>query len=107
MVRRFGWVIGLREECIEDYERYHAAVWPDVLAAISRANIRNYSIFRLGTTLFGYQEYWGTDYEADMAVLDADPATLRWLEVMHPMQVALPGDATGQWRELPEVFHLD
>lgn len=107
MVRRFGAVMGLREECIEDYERHHADVWPDVLAAISRAHITNYSIFRLGTTLFSYQEYVGTDHAADMAALDAEPACQRWQEVMQPMQVPLPGDRPGQWRELPEVFHLD
>jgi len=40
-----GLCIGLKAEAIAEYKRVHAAVWPDVLEVISRANIRNYSIF--------------------------------------------------------------
>jgi L-rhamnose mutarotase len=44
-MRRFGQLIGLKPDQIEEYERLHAAVWPEVLAMISVCNIRNYSIF--------------------------------------------------------------
>ena len=44
-MRRMGLCIGLKAEAIAEYKRVHAAVWPDVLEVISRANIRNYSIF--------------------------------------------------------------
>ena len=44
-MRRFGQIIGLKSDQIEQYERLHAAVWPEVLAMISVCNIRNYSIF--------------------------------------------------------------
>ena len=53
-------------------QRLHAAVWPDVLKMIAECNIRNYSIY-LRTLddgqpyLFGYFEYVGNDFEADMA----------------------------------------
>ena len=77
-MRRFGQVIGIRPERIAEYETLHAAPWPGVLAAIERANIRNYSIFRHGTTLFAYYEHVGEDYAADMATLAEDPETRRW-----------------------------
>ena len=51
-MRRFGLMIGLKPEAIEEYERLHAAVWPEVLATIHACNIRNYSIFRHAQTLF-------------------------------------------------------
>jgi len=42
-------------------------VWPGVEAALRAASVRNYSIFLRGDTLFGYFEYHGDDFEADMA----------------------------------------
>ena len=77
-MRRFGQIIGLKSDQIEQYERLHAAVWPEVLAMISACNICNYTIFRHGELLYAYFEYVGDDYEADMAKMAADPKTREW-----------------------------
>ena len=53
-MHRVGQVIGLKPGHVEEYERLHAAVWPEVLAMISACNIRNYSIFRHDELLFAY-----------------------------------------------------
>ena len=53
-MQRFGQIIGVKPEQIENYERIHAAVWPEVLAMIHACNMRNYSIFRHGDLLFAY-----------------------------------------------------
>jgi L-rhamnose mutarotase len=42
---------------------------------IRKCNIRNYSIFFKDDQLFGYFEYHGTDFGADMARMAADPKT--------------------------------
>jgi len=106
VVRRFGQVIGVRPERIAEYEALHAKPWPGVLAAIERANIRNYSIFRHGTTLFGYFEYVGDDYAADMAALAADDETRRWWSLTDAMQEPDPDRRAGTWwLDLPEIFH--
>jgi L-rhamnose mutarotase len=47
-VKRYGSLIGLRPEALNEYNTYHAAVWPEVLAMIQKCNIRNYSIFLKG-----------------------------------------------------------
>ena len=44
-MKRFGSVIGVRPEKLEEYKRLHAAVWPDVLKMIGECHIRNYSIY--------------------------------------------------------------
>lgn len=62
-----GHVIKLKPGAYEEYKRLHADVWNEVLAAIHKANIRNYSIFHWGGFLFAYMEYIGDDLEADMA----------------------------------------
>jgi L-rhamnose mutarotase len=58
-MRRLAQTIRLRPERRAEYLRLHAAVWPGVEAALRTANIRNYSIFLRGDTLFAYFEYWG------------------------------------------------
>jgi len=107
-VRRLGQVIGVKPDRVEDYERLHAAVWPGVLEAIRRANIRNYSIFREGNQLFAYFEYVGSDYEDDMAGMAADPVVQDWWKLTDAMQDPRPDRSEGHWwKTIPEVFHTD
>ena len=51
-MKRVATVIRLRPEKEQEYRELHAAVWPDVLAALHRAHIRNYSIFLRDDLLF-------------------------------------------------------
>ena len=44
-MKRYGMVIGLRPEKLEEYKRLHAAVRPDVLKMIHRRHIRDYSVY--------------------------------------------------------------
>jgi L-rhamnose mutarotase len=107
-MKRYGSVIKVRPEKIEEYKRYHAAVWPEVLATIGQCNIRNYSIFLKDDFLFSYYEYHGTDYAADLAKMAADPKTQEWWAVMMPMQNPLESRAGGEWwANMEEVFHAD
>jgi L-rhamnose mutarotase len=112
-MKRYGMVIGLRPEKIEEYKQLHAAVWPDVLKMIGECHIRNYSIY-LRTLddgrpyLFSYFEYTGRDFAADMAKMAADPTTQRWWSVCMPCQQPLAGRAPGEWwAGMEEVFHYD
>jgi len=113
MAQRYGMVIGLREEKIEEYKRLHAAVWPEVLANIHECNIRNYSIFlrRLPDGkhyLFSYFEYVGDDFETDMEKMAADPKTQEWWSHCGPCQEPLPDRDEGEWwANMEEVFHYD
>lgn len=68
MMQRCGSVIRLRPECRDEYLSLHANVWPGVEAALTRANIRNYTIFLRDDLLFGYYEYVGDDHPADLGL---------------------------------------
>jgi L-rhamnose mutarotase len=105
-MRRFGQVLGIRPEGVEEYERLHADVWPDVLKTIHACNIRNYSIFRYRDLLFAYFEYVGDDYEADMAKMEADPKTQEWWTINRPLQRQLD-EGPEWWTTLREIFHVD
>ncbi len=107
-MQRFGQVIRIKREAIEEYERLHAAVWPEVLQMIRQCNIRNYSIFRHGDLLFAYFEYHGNDFAADMERMAADSATQRWWAINKPLQEPLPDRAEGEWwATMREIFHTD
>ena len=107
-MRRFGQIIRLKPECIEEYERLHAAVWPEVLATIHACHMHNYSIFRHGILLFAYFEYDGDDFAADMRKMAADPKTQEWWSHTDPMQEPFEERAEGDWwLNAKEVFHAD
>lgn len=107
-MKRYGSVIGVVPEKLEEYKQLHARVWPGVLQMIQDCNIRNYSIYYKDGFLFSYYEYTGTDYEADMAKMAADPETQRWWNVCNPCQKPLETRAPGEWwAGMEEVFHVD
>jgi L-rhamnose mutarotase len=105
---RFASVIRLRPEHEQEYRKLHRAVWPEVLAALTRAHVRNYSIFLRDGLLFSYLEYTGDDYAADMAAIAADEATRRWWQLTDPCQQPVDSAGEGEWwAPAEEVFHLD
>ena len=103
-------VIGIAPEKIAEYKVLHAAVWAQVLARLSASNVRNYSIFlrEPENLLFGYWEYHGEDFAADMAAIAADPATQDWWKLCGPCQRRLDSCAEGEhWAPMEEVFHME
>ena len=109
-MKRFGQLIGLRPEALEEYKRHHAAVWPEILEAIRRAGIRNYSIFHFRGQLFAYFEYLGPEEEFDarMRELARSPRMRQWWDIMEPMQVPVDGRRPDEWwAGMEEVFHAD
>lgn len=107
-MQRYGMLIKVKPEKLEEYKRLHAAVWPGVLKTIYDCNIRNYSIYLKDGMLFSYFEYIGEDYAWDMARMGADPATQEWWKLTDPCQEPLPTRQEGEWwAKMEEVFHTD
>lgn len=98
-------VCRLRPDKRAEYLELHSAVWPGVEAMITECGIRNFTIFVRGDVLFGYYEYVGDDYEADMAKMAADPKTQEWWAAVVPCMKPLTDD--GPWVDMKEVYHLD
>ncbi len=99
--KQIGQIIKLKPEAYEEYKRLHADVWPEVLEAIYKANIRNYSIYYWNGFLFAHMEYIGDDYDADMAAIAADPKTREWWQLTDPLQQPVQGSSSssveGDW----------
>jgi len=107
-MKRYGMVLRVRPEKLEEYKRLHAAVWPGVLAMIKKCHINNYSIYHKDGYLFSYFEYAGENFAADMAMMAADPTTRKWWDVCEPCQMPLETRAPGEWwANMEEVFHSD
>lgn len=107
-MKRYGSVIRVVPEKLDEYKRLHAAVWPGILKMIGECNIRNYSIFYKDGFLFSYYEYVGNDYVADMDKMATDPETQRWWKITESCQLPLDTRQDGEWwADMEEVFHTD
>ncbi|SDX40368.1 L-rhamnose mutarotase [Ruegeria halocynthiae] len=109
-MQRMGMMIGIKPEKIDEYKRLHANAWPEVLKQIHDSNIRNYSIFlrEPENLLFGYWEYHGDDFQADMAEMAKDPKTQEWWTFTDPCQSPLASRSDGeQWSMMQQVFYTD
>jgi L-rhamnose mutarotase len=112
-VKRYASVIELRPEKEQEYRRLHAAVWPKVVAAVKRANIRNYSIYVVELDgkkyLFSYLEYTGTDAKADFAKIAEDPTVKNeWWPLTDACQRRLPGTPDGdQWKTIEMLMLIE
>ncbi len=107
-MKRYGQLLRIKRDRIEEYKQHHARVWPEVLRTIEECNIRNYSIFLKDNLLFAYFEYVGEDFAADMAEMAADPKTQEWWAIMKPMQEPIETREAGEWwANMTEVFHCD
>ncbi|TWD80396.1 L-rhamnose mutarotase [Kribbella amoyensis] len=81
----------------ESYEREHARVWPELIAVMRAAGIRDWSIWRSGRDLFHLVDC--DDFEAAVAVLATDPVDQRWQQHMSQFVegfAANPDGAAGQ-----------
>lgn len=111
-VRRYARIVELLADQEEVYREMHANVWPEVVSALERANIHNYSIHigDLGGKkyLFSYFEYTGDDPQRDFASIAADAVTRdKWWPITDACQRRVEGTPDGeQWLPLEMVMHL-
>jgi L-rhamnose mutarotase len=109
-MQRMAHLIGIKPDAIAEYKRLHREVWPEVLAGLSAANIRNYSIYLMepDNLLFSYWEYHGHDLAADVARMLASGKGQAWWNLCAPLQAPLDSRQQGEWwARMDEIFHLD
>lgn len=89
-----------------EYERRHAAIWPELVEMIHAQGVSNYSIYwdRDTNLLFAYQEVSGDTNSQDTE--NVDPVTQKWWDRMADIMEVNP-DNSPVTIPLQEVFHLD
>jgi L-rhamnose mutarotase len=104
-VERVCFLARVRPERLAEYRERHAAVWPEMRAALAAAGWGNYSLFLAGDGLLvGYLETG--DYQAAQAAMAAAAVNRRWQAEMSGFFVA-DGPPDESFTRIPEVFHLD
>ena len=104
-MERVGFTMRILPGQEAEYRRRHAAVWPEMLAALKTAGCRDYTIFLRGSDLFAYLEV--DDFAAFRASMAASPVDARWQSEMAELIDPLTDPATGFHQRLEEIFHLD
>jgi L-rhamnose mutarotase len=110
--QRHAWITGLRPEMASRYRDLHAHPWPSVNRTLKECHIENFSIWQREIEgklyLFAYLEYTGSDFDADMKKMAADPETKRWWHQTDPCQLPLPDAAAKgkMWTDMTEVYYL-
>ena len=106
-MERVCFLLQVRPERLAEYKERHAAVWPEMLAALRETGWHNYSLFlRDDGLLVGYFET--PDYQAALAGMAAREVNERWQREMAPFFTNLHGRRPDEGLLcLEEVFHLD
>jgi L-rhamnose mutarotase len=103
VTERVAFVLTVKPDRVDEYVQAHAAVWPEMLAALTEAGYRNYTIFRDGNRMFGYVET--DDATASAAAMERSPVNARWQDTMAELLEERVADAGPA--KLEEVFRLD
>ena len=105
-MQRVAFRLWVQADRLDEYKRLHREVWPDLLADLRGAGVRNYSIFADGPELFAYLEC--DDWAAVNRALAQSDANRRWQEFMRGyLATPIDPDAAEPMRLLDEVFRLD
>ena len=84
MTRRFAFKMKLKPGFEKEYQKRHAAIWPELVEMIKEQGVGNYSIYWDKDTnlLFAYQE---CSKEGDIMEVNPDnsPVTIPLEEVFH------------------------
>lgn len=106
-MKRVCFLLKVRAEMLEEYKSCHAAVWPEMLAALRETGWHNYSLFlRYDGLLVGYLET--EDFDRARAAMKGHPVNTRWQAKMAPFFESIEsGGADDAMKPLIEVFHLE
>jgi L-rhamnose mutarotase len=106
-MKRVCFCLQVKRDRLEEYKERHRAVWPEMLAALSRAGWHNYSLFlRDDGLLIGYVET--PDFDRALSQMASTEVNGRWQTEMAGFFEGIPGrKADEQMMPIEEVFHLD
>ncbi len=104
-LQRVCFVLKVRKDRLAEYKERHAAVWPEMRAALRAAGWHNYSLFSDEEgTVIGYLET--EDFDRARAAMAKTEVNARWQAEMAPLFESLPGRPDEGMVPLTEIFHL-
>ena len=104
-MKREAFKMYLKPGCEAEYEKRHAAIWPELKALLSKNGVSDYSIYwdKETNILFAFQK---TEGEAGSQDLGNTEIVQKWWDYMADILEVNP-DNSPVSIPLPEVFHMD
>ena len=104
---RYAMAVRLKNEKKDFYLKNHQNVWPEVLSELKKIKIKNYSIFLKEDFMFGYLEYEGNNFDADMAEMQKITIVDKWTKLMVDCFNPFPNnDENDSWVMMDEIFYM-
>ncbi len=97
------------ENLIAEYENWHKAVWPEIIASIKDSGITGLEIYRVYNRLFMIMKTIEIfSFDKKIAMDNANPKVQEWETLMWKYQKALPGSKPGEkWILMHKIFDLN
>ena len=109
-MKRYCLSVDLKDDArlIAEYEQYHQAVWPEVLASIKEAGIIHMEIYRLSTRLFMIMDVNDSfSFERKAAMDLVNEKVQDWETLMWKYQQPLPTASKGEkWILMNKIFSV-
>jgi L-rhamnose mutarotase len=110
MTKRYCLTLNLKKDpaLIRQYEEYHKAVWPEIIASIKDSGIEHMEIYRFSNHLFmimGVNDDFS--FEKKQQADQHNAKVQEWEDLMWNYQEALPGAKEGEkWMLMDKIFEL-
>ena len=102
-MEKYAWKATVIDGMIEEYQKRHNEIWPELLEVLHEAGIENYTIWNVGNELFGYYECKkGVEFAAK--VQRESPVVERWNDYMKDVMTMELDPETGAQPQLKKVF---
>jgi L-rhamnose mutarotase len=107
---RYCYALDLKDdpELIDEYERHHRSVWPEIIESIKSSGIIDMEIYRVGNRLFMIMETDDTFSFEKKKQADTDNEKVQeWESLMWKYQAPLPFAKEGEkWVPMKRIFRL-
>ncbi|GGM33232.1 L-rhamnose mutarotase [Microbacterium saperdae] len=97
-------VYELRPECEDDYDRHHAAVWPEVIAELRGSGITEYTIHRRGSLVISVLRREERTQAPELSP-EARRRVDEWHDLMAPLFAAVQDEA-GEPLYAEKIFDI-
>jgi len=105
-MEKYAWSAKIVDGKENEYVKRHDEIWQELKDLLTEAGIRNYTIWKNGTTLFGYYECEkGVEYATKMQA--ESPIVDKWNEYMKDVLIMEFDPETGAQPKLVKVFELN
>lgn len=104
-MEKYAWRAKVKSDKIDEYKRRHDEIWPEMIAVLKEAGVKNYTIWLSGNELFGYYECEkGIQYAAKVQA--ESPTVKEWDDFMSDILIMEKDPVTGAQPQLKKVFEM-